>query len=249
MNSHIPEQSTFFYRGKWIREMDTLLLSTMIKMKNDRGWNGASVPYEVFHNVRKVINPRFGVALTCEDLAIRLKLLEARYNTFKYVVATHGVRQWRIHLRIVAADDSTWKLIFQRNAYAAAYYHSDEPEFNFMVTMFGFHDVKVEVSHEVISLSDNTEVIVITDSAVPNAPILGRLYASPADPDEVTLPMSGPATRVHRKLFDMSGPCFDELSSNKSPARFIPAKEISWSPKGSSCASWSPFPTSCKTAP
>ncbi|KAL1568460.1 hypothetical protein AAHA92_00075 [Salvia divinorum] len=36
---------------------------------------------------------------------------------------------------------------------------------------------------------------------------------------------------------------------SKAPNHFLPVNELYSSPKGSSCASWSPFPTSQKTAP
>ena len=131
--------------------------------------------------------------------------------------------------KVVVADKSTWKVIFQvrihrlfnilqfnmsllkhdctliiqRDASASAYYYRDEPEFCLLASLFGLFDVKDEFPHEVITLSDNTEVIVLSDSLVPNAPIRGMRYDSPTDSAEVTSPMPGPSTRVCRKLFDV----------------------------------------------
>ncbi|KAL1534100.1 hypothetical protein AAHA92_31499 [Salvia divinorum] len=249
MNFHIPKQAMFFYRGKWIQEIDSLLVSTLIEKKNDHRWDDASVPDYVLREVRKVINSRFGSELTCGDLVVRLKLLKHRYNTFKDVVATHGVH-WNFIDKLIIANESTWKLIFERNPYAGAYYCRNEPEFNLMASMFGLFDVKVEDSHEVISLSDNTEVILISDSIIPNDPITGHGYASPVDADEVTSPLLGPTSRVRRKLFDVNESNSDQFSSTKSPSCFTSVKKvISSSPKWSSCASWSPLPISRKTGP
>ncbi|KAG6426801.1 hypothetical protein SASPL_111035 [Salvia splendens] len=44
-------------------------------------------------------------------------------------------------------------------------------------------DVKVEILHEVITISDNTEVIVLSETDVPKAPIRGKPNDSPADSD------------------------------------------------------------------
>ncbi|XP_047970755.1 uncharacterized protein LOC125213969 [Salvia hispanica] len=150
--------------------------------------------------------------------------------------------------RVVAAEDSTWKIIVERDASAAAYYYRNEPEPTLLANLFGLNDVKLEFSHEVICLSDTTEVIVLSDSVVPAAPIRGVPYDSPPDSDEVTSPMPGQSTRIRRKLFDVGGPCFREPSCYKSPTRSDYGKRaILHSPKGSSCASWSPCPNARKT--
>lgn len=137
------------------------------------------------------------------------------------------------------------------NAYARAYYHSDEPHYNELATMFGYFDVKIEEETEVITLSDNTEVVVITETEEPNEPIRGSAKAMSVDADEVNSPSPGSVPRVRRKLFhfDKVKLDLDHLSSSKSPSRVVPAKVVGSSPRGSSCASWSPLPTSRKTAP
>ncbi|KAG6437955.1 hypothetical protein SASPL_102886 [Salvia splendens] len=231
MNFPIPQQAAFFYRGKWNREMDTLLLSTMVNMRGGWEWDDDCGTDEV---LRGVINPPFGAKLSTEDISIRVKLLKTRYMTFKKAY-------WNMKDKVVVATSR-----HERDVLAGAYL---TPEFCLLASFFGLFDVKDEFPHEVITLSDNTEVIVLSDSLVPDAPIRGMRYDSPADSNEVTSPMSDPSTRVRRKLFDVGGPCFDEASSTKSPTRFNPPKEeILGSPKGSSCAAWSPCPISRKTA-
>ncbi|KAG6387440.1 hypothetical protein SASPL_152628 [Salvia splendens] len=138
------------------------------------------------------------------------------------------------------------------NPFAGAYYHRDEPHFNELATIYGYYDVKVEAATEVITISDNTELIVITDTVEPNAPVRGRVKQLDVDLDEVNSPSPGAACRVRRKLFQVEpvNLDMDHLSSSKSPSRVIPAKKLTGSsPKGSSGASCSPLPTSRKTAP
>ena len=116
--------------------------------------------------------------------------------------------------------------------------------------MFGLFDVKVEDSTEVITLSDNTEVIVISDSVEPNQAVRRNAAAMSVDVDEVNSPPRGTPSRVRRKLFQVNEGNVDQISSTKSPSRMVPAKKVlGSSPRGSSCASWSPLPTSRKTAP
>ncbi|KAG6387120.1 hypothetical protein SASPL_152305 [Salvia splendens] len=133
---------------------------------------------------------------------------------------------------------------------AGAYYHRDEPEFCLLESLFGLFDVKDEFPREVITLSDTIEVIVLAETVEPNAPVRVSTYQSPADSDEVNSPMSGPSTRVRRKLFDVGAPCFDGTTSYESPNRYCPTnKDVIVSPKASSCSSWSLCPASHKPAP
>ncbi|XP_047939802.1 uncharacterized protein LOC125187257 [Salvia hispanica] len=237
MSLQVPQQSTFFYRGKWCREMDTLLLSTLINLRNGRDWEDGNVPNEVICNVRGVINSPFGSDLSSEEISVRVKVLKARYTTFKKVIATTGV-VWHMEDKVATADDSVWKDIFKLNSTAGAYYYHDEPEFPLLASLFGLSDVKIEFPNEVITLSDTTEVIVLSDSVVPDAPRRGNQYDSPPDSDEVTSPMSAASGHVRRKLFDGGLPCFDVGSSTRSPTHFKPVQMGMFSsPKGSSCAS------------
>ncbi|KAL1567362.1 hypothetical protein AAHA92_02849 [Salvia divinorum] len=113
------------------------------------------------------INLHFGIEINCADIVIRLELLKVRYNMFQ---GSCG--------------------------YTEAYYYRDELEFNRLATMFGFDDVKMEKSHEVITISNTTKLIVITDSIVPNTLYYGRSIATPADSDEVNSPLIDPSSWV-----------------------------------------------------
>ncbi|KAL1559251.1 hypothetical protein AAHA92_09612 [Salvia divinorum] len=212
-----------------------------------------------------------GCELTNAELSSWLKVLKYRYNTFKEVVGTHGVR-WDVHNNFVVADEEMWKKMFKRNPFVGAYYHRGEPDFYLLATVFGLSDVKIEDGYETITISDTIEVIAISDPTVPIAPGPGLPSDSPADPNEVASPILGGATRVRRKLFDEVVLSLDQQSSNMAPFcclfptaygslkykmenmssfHSIPVKkkEVESSPHGSSCASWSPCPTSRKIAP
>ncbi|KAG6430352.1 hypothetical protein SASPL_108417 [Salvia splendens] len=195
MNFIIPPQAVFFYKGKWTPEMDAMLLSTLITLRRGREWEDGNVPEDVLRNVRDVIMHPFGMDLTTDDIAGRVKLLKARYISFKKLVKTNGV-QWNPQHRIVVASDSTWNFIFKRDASAAAYFYRDEPDFSLLASFFGQFDVKVEFPQEVIAISDNSaEVIVLSDSDVPYAPNRVQPIYSPSDSDEVTSPMPVPSWR------------------------------------------------------
>ncbi|KAG6418783.1 hypothetical protein SASPL_120988 [Salvia splendens] len=195
MNFIIPPQAVFFYKGKRTPEMDAMLLSTLITLRRGREWEDGNVPEDVLRNVRDVIMHPFGMDLTTDDIAGRVKLLKARYISFKKLVKTNGV-QWNPQHRIVVASDSTWNFIFKRDASAAAYFYRDEPDFSLLASFFGQFDVKVEFPQEVIAISDNSaEVIVLSDSDVPDAPNRVQPIYSPSDSDEVTSPMPAPSWR------------------------------------------------------
>ncbi|KAG6390401.1 hypothetical protein SASPL_148135 [Salvia splendens] len=243
MSLKIPPQAMFFYRGKWTQEMDAMLLSTLITLRTGREWEDGNVPAEVLRNVRDVINHPFGLDLTTDDISVRVKLLKARFVRYKKLVKTNGV-QWNTQDRIVAATDETWKFIFKRDASAAAYYYRDEPDFSLLASFFGSYDVKVEIPDEVITISDNSEeVIVLSDSDVPEAPMQNRLIVSPAISDEATSPMPVSSTFVRRKLFEADKPSFHARPSTSLPTVYNTEKMVNLSPPdGESCASWSPSP-------
>lgn len=112
MNSYIPQQATFFYRGKWSQEMDTLLLSTLITLRSGREWDALNLSHEMLNNVCAVLNPPFGAFLSTVDVSDRLKHLNDRYRRFKKVVRTPRV-QWNQVDKVVTADDHTWKQIIE----------------------------------------------------------------------------------------------------------------------------------------
>ncbi|KAG6427377.1 hypothetical protein SASPL_111620 [Salvia splendens] len=181
--------------GKWTAAMDTLLLSTVIKMRAGRASNDDSVTEAELNEACKVIKLRFSTEITCADVVSRLELLRVRYEMFNKVVSTPGVR-WDLDDKLIVADESTWMFMFQTNPLAGAYYYRDEDEYSRLTTMFGLHGVKKEPAKEVITISDTTELIVITDSPVPYAPTRGKHGHSLAEQEEVNSPFIDPPTLV-----------------------------------------------------
>ncbi|KAG6410397.1 hypothetical protein SASPL_128455 [Salvia splendens] len=196
MNFIIPPQAVFFYKGKWTPEMDAMLLSTLITLRRGREWEDGNVPEDVPRNVRDVIMHPFGMDLTTDDIAGRVKLLKARYISFKKLVKTNGV-QWNPQHKIVFASDSTWNFIFKvAGCFGHGIFLSGRTRFSLLASFFGQFDVKVEFPQEVIAISDNSaEVIVISDSDVPDAPNRVQPIYSTSDSDEVTSPMPAPSWR------------------------------------------------------
>ncbi|KAG6391244.1 hypothetical protein SASPL_148997 [Salvia splendens] len=255
MNPLIPNQATFFYRGKWNAAMDTVLLSILIKRRTSIAATDDSVADTVLNEACKVINNRFATSINCADVVSRLELLRLRHKTFNEVVRIPGVR-WAHDEKRIIADEETWKFIFRTNPLVGAYYYRDEVEYSMLTTMFGLqHEVKK--SPEVIAISDETEVIVITDSPVPKGPTHAKPALSPADPDEVNSPFVKPSTMVRRKLFDEPWTNIELGSPSNAggrigrmePPRLYQVKPLYSSPKGSSCASWSPPAPSRTSAP
>ncbi|KAL1562043.1 hypothetical protein AAHA92_04666 [Salvia divinorum] len=240
MSIDIPNQETFFYNGKWTPKTENMLLSKIIHMRGARPWKGNTIPDLVVLEAVAAINQEIGGQLTVTDLNIRLKVL-----------------------RELAAEE-VWKKIFQRNAFAKAYYHRDEPAFNQLTTMFGLPDIKVEGEPEVIVISDTTEVVEHG---------LGKNSYSPTDTEKVTSPITCIALHVRRKLFTEAttstedrqssnvAPTYYLVPSNKgelrlkmenhAPCRSIPPAKSGpkSSPNASSSASWSPFGRDWKPTP
>lgn len=92
--------------------MDTLLLSTLIKLRPVKRLHGDEVTDAALNEASKVINLQFGSEISCADIIIRLELLRVRFQTFNEVVDTPGVR-WDLDEKIIVADEATWKFIFR----------------------------------------------------------------------------------------------------------------------------------------
>ncbi|XP_047957239.1 uncharacterized protein LOC125202809 isoform X3 [Salvia hispanica] len=115
--------------------------------RRGREWHDDCATDEVLRILRGVINPPFGANLSTDDIAVRVKVMKARYLTFKKVTRTNGA-YWNMKEKMVEADASTWK----NDASAGACYYRDEPEFCFLASLFGLFDIKDNIPHEVITL-------------------------------------------------------------------------------------------------
>ncbi|XP_042000801.1 uncharacterized protein LOC121750345 isoform X2 [Salvia splendens] len=251
MSMSIPLQAKFFFKGLWSPSVDDVILSTAIRMKSVRGWNGKQVPAEVFFEASHAVLTKLGCKLTPDDIKERMQFFELRYRTFKAVVATYGVT-WDVKDHIIQADEAVWKKIFK--PFAAAYFHCDELDFSRLAIVFGMEDVKVEDSPNVIVISDSTEIL---------SPRFVHTITTPTDPGEVNSPLITVSGSVRRKLFDEEGDSRDRESNNGHlPPYYSPPNGVKLdsslgkpklddivkqltppdcSPNVYSSASWSPF--------
>ena len=88
MDFEVPQQDMFFYRGKWTREMDVMLLSTLISLRRDRTRENGNVPDDVLRSLCSIMKPPFGADLTSEEISICVQLLRARHKRFKKLIQT-----------------------------------------------------------------------------------------------------------------------------------------------------------------
>ncbi|XP_047966526.1 uncharacterized protein LOC125210929 isoform X2 [Salvia hispanica] len=266
MAMNIPLQDVFFYQGNWNPRMDTLMLSTIIRFRDNACWEGSNIPPWVLNECGLAIQGEFGIELTISELTDRLRHLQSRHHTFKEVVHTTGA-SWVQRQNFVAAADCVWDEIL-KNTFAAAYYHRDEPEFNLLASLFALDDVKLED----VQLDDTPTVIVISDSSGGGNPIPVKCVTPSEDEDEVNSPAIGAESKVRRKLFvhdesptdcqsstmkdqchvvPLMGAGFQSKMKNKPPRPTQPTcpHVLNGSPFASSCASCSPLPASRRTAP
>ncbi|KAL1554874.1 hypothetical protein AAHA92_15382 [Salvia divinorum] len=242
MSMKIPNQDAFFYKGSWSPEVDDKLLSTIIRLE-------------------------LGCNFTRIEIHQRVTLLESRLRTFKEILATPGIC-WDLSQKAIIANEVVWNKIFQQNPFGRAYYHRDEPEFSRLVSLFRLSNVQVKGAPEVVVISDSTAFV--NHSTCMKIEVVEDL-------EEVNSPMFGGSWKAKRKLFndDMEledgvnnsldrestnvmtllcpAPHFDGLKNkieNRPPRRYpSPVRRLPQaSPNGTSCASWSPLPTSRKTA-
>ncbi|KAL1545930.1 hypothetical protein AAHA92_22598 [Salvia divinorum] len=210
---NIPLQSHFLYNGKWCADIDKVLVDTITKLKGDTGWAEHEFPSYFLLTAASEIEAKLAVHFSESELAIRMRLLALRYQTFKEVVRTKGTF-WDMPFKCVIAADCVWKKILKNNAFAAAYYYHDEPEYSKLACLFGLDDVKVEGAKEVIVISESTEENSSDESSD---------YATDADTDEVNSPVVIPKPPVRRKLFFNDDVATDMESTTDAGIYFIVA--------------------------
>ncbi|KAL1545736.1 hypothetical protein AAHA92_22425 [Salvia divinorum] len=261
MSLNIPTQSVFLYKGKWTSRIDDLLITTTMRVKCDHPWPGSEVPSRVVFEVGSVVEKELGVKFTLLELSHGYLVVEQRYLTFKQVVAWLGT-SWLTSVKLVVADDSLWKKIFQVHPFVTAYYHRDEPEFYKLVVLFGWDVVKAEGMHDTIVILDSVE-----DVQQPN--IVNENVAD--ESGEANSPLLKATAPVRRQLFCDDVNSLDHESTNV-PRKYdhipsadgglagrnrnsLPRRPI-WaspatnhSPGVKSTASWSPFAAHQKNIP
>lgn len=64
MTLAIPDQATFFYRGKWMANVDNLLLSNLIRLRGVRPWEVNHIPDSILGEAAAAINVEVAANLT-----------------------------------------------------------------------------------------------------------------------------------------------------------------------------------------
>ncbi|KAG6385391.1 hypothetical protein SASPL_154226 [Salvia splendens] len=59
----------------------------------------------------------------------------------------------------IVAPEDVWVKILEKNPFAEAFYHKEDPAYSKLTCLFGLKDVKVEGAKEVIIISKNTEAL------------------------------------------------------------------------------------------
>ena len=105
MNIH--PQAMYLYKGKWSPQADDLLLSTAMQVKSTLHDNHMGVPDGAIFEAGVKMVSDLGVHFSLSEMKERVTLYEARYRTFKRVVATPGAR-WDTTNKVVDASDAIW---------------------------------------------------------------------------------------------------------------------------------------------
>ncbi|XP_042067473.1 uncharacterized protein LOC121810814 [Salvia splendens] len=257
MANNIPPQDSFLYKGRWTAEVDSVMLSVIIREKRANNWSGTVIPIPVLEEAVATISLETGVSFTWRELYERFQFMEKRYHAFNLVTRTRGV-SWYVHSNTIIGPEPTWKALFQKNQLAAAYFYYGDPEWSRLTMLFGKTKPKTEPNSNVIEISDTT-VPVPEEDANPSP------HMVPFDPftevsESVSSPLVANVNSTRRKLFSEDYHNLDIEESietcpifrhpgtsgaaNHKPAtrpsarvkKFNPAE----SPHGSSCGSTSP---------
>ncbi|KAL1567603.1 hypothetical protein AAHA92_03066 [Salvia divinorum] len=188
---NIPLQPHFLYKENWTLEIDTILVDTIIRLKEETGWTLQEFPNYFLMTATREIKAKLAVHFNEAELRARLKVLCLRYRTFKEVLRHKGT-YWDMDAKCVDAADCVWTKILKNNAFAGAYYHQDEPQYSKIACLLGMDDVKVESAKEVIVISVSTEKLSPEDSSC---------YEVGDDTKEVNSPAIFPQPTVRHKLF------------------------------------------------
>ena len=112
MSLEIPPQSVFLYNGKWTQEVDNLLLTTMIRLRDASNWSGFVIPTHFLMEASDVVYEKFKIRFTRHELYDRLQSLENRFRSFNNVIDVSGVI-WNANPNTITASDDIWRSIFK----------------------------------------------------------------------------------------------------------------------------------------
>ncbi|XP_057777260.1 uncharacterized protein LOC130995826 [Salvia miltiorrhiza] len=99
--------------------------------------------------------------------------------------------QWDMATNQIHAVDEVWEKIFEDNWLAQAYLRAREPEYNEMCMLFAPNEIKTEISHTLVLISDSPQC---------KKPSPINLISTSLQEDEVNSPAPPPPKPVVRKL-------------------------------------------------
>ncbi|KAG6403393.1 hypothetical protein SASPL_135611 [Salvia splendens] len=126
MNPNFKAQHEYFYHDGWTPEMDSIILSSLLREKKAHNFDGIVIPVEFLYEAEATLEEDIGVRVNRDDIYNRLLFLERRYRSFKGLVEH------------------------------AAYIVDGEPEYKQMQMMFGGEGLQLENNEEVITISETT---------------------------------------------------------------------------------------------
>ena len=112
MAMNIPLQSVFLYKGLWSPENDSILVATLIRLKQETMWTLDEFPIYFLLTARKEIKAKTGADFTEAEMKKRVEFLKDRYKTFKKVTADNGTH-WEMPFKVVVASDEVWTKIMK----------------------------------------------------------------------------------------------------------------------------------------
>ncbi|XP_057806567.1 uncharacterized protein LOC131021399 [Salvia miltiorrhiza] len=240
--SEILDQTYFFYDLKWNATMDAKLLDIMLAHKDECFMapvhKSPHVHIEALTTLNNLGKPDKELHLM--DVEDRAEFLHGRFLCFKTIMNTPGAH-WDQHTNCIIAAEKVWLKMIKDNNFAQAYYYSGEPEHRKMFNLFGSDEIKTELSHTVILISDT----------VPEQGKTIDLTQEVSSDDDVTSPSLVNVRKMRKKLtFGDNDAESTALGYETSPSRCEcqcpqnntpPTKGKNVEAGGSSCASCSPF--------
>ncbi|XP_042038001.1 uncharacterized protein LOC121783884 isoform X2 [Salvia splendens] len=90
MDLNFKAQHEDFYHGGWTPEMDSIILSSILREKQAHNFVGTVIPVEFLYEAEATLEEDIGVQVNRDDIYNRLLFLERHYRAFKGLVEHAG---------------------------------------------------------------------------------------------------------------------------------------------------------------
>ncbi|KAL1568240.1 hypothetical protein AAHA92_03633 [Salvia divinorum] len=234
MGSSIPRQEFFLYKSKWSAEVDSVMLSFIVRAKNVAQWSGTVIPIPILEEAVAAIHAATRLSFTWRELYERFQFFEQRHHAFQLVVHTRGVF-WNVNNNTMSASPSIWEDILKRSKLAGAYYYFGEPEFSRLTMLFDCKEIKKEKNSDVVVISDST--VPFVGPAAPPPRWSEPTYPIGEASESVSSPIVGNFATTRRKLFAEEYINLDNESTNSTaPILYVPDRDGASRPKPATSA-------------